>query len=246
MTQENVSEALERKCSNVEQPVSLEPFTTTLFNRLFEEIISVRSYVNKQLENVKRSQYDSKRSAKCDHSTGTDELQHLHEENRSKTEIIKLLSENISSGRNEMKEVLPHKKNTFIEPIRKHSFKANKRFRNQETDKNLVLQNRFETLDVESNFTAHEFRNCRENSNVSNLSNCTNNSLSNNFSSKLNSTRQRPQEVINQNPENDNDYRKSKFVPGDKLYSEAGKHHSSTPNNNNIVVFGDSIPNFST
>ena len=38
-----------------------------------------------------------------------------------------------------MKEVLPHKENTFIEPSRKHSFKANKRFRNQETDKNLVL-----------------------------------------------------------------------------------------------------------
>ena len=49
---------------------------------------------------------------------------------------------------------------------------------------------------------------------------------------------------MNQNPENDNDYGKSKFVPGDKLYSEAEKH-SSTSNNSNIVVFGDSIPNFS-
>ena len=44
-TQENVSEALERKSNNVEQPVSMEPFTT-LLNRLFEEIISLRSYVN--------------------------------------------------------------------------------------------------------------------------------------------------------------------------------------------------------
>ena len=75
-TQENVSEALERKSNNVEQPVSLEPFTT-LFNRLFEEIISLRSYVNEQLENVKKSQYDSKQSAKCNYSTETDELQHL-------------------------------------------------------------------------------------------------------------------------------------------------------------------------
>ena len=154
---------LERKSNNVEQPVSLE-LSTTLFNRLFEEINSLRSYVNEQLENVKKSQYDSKQSAKCDHSTETDELQHLCEENRSKTEIIKLLSENISSGNNEMKEVLPHKENTFIEPSRKHSFKANKRFGNQETGKNLVLQNRYdETLDVESNFTAHELPNRREN-----------------------------------------------------------------------------------
>ena len=45
LTQENVSEALERKSNNVEQPVSMEPFTT-LLNRLFEEIISLRSYVN--------------------------------------------------------------------------------------------------------------------------------------------------------------------------------------------------------
>ena len=69
--------------------------------------------------------------------------------------------------------------------------------------------------------------------------------MNNNFSNKLNSTRRRPQVVINQNPENDNDYRKSKFVPGDKLYSEAGKHHSSTSKNNSIAGFGDSIPNFS-
>ena len=244
MTQENVLEALGRKSNNVEQPVSLEPFTT-LFNRLFEEIISLRSYVNEQLENVKKSQYDSKQSAKCDHSTETDELQHLREENRSKTEIIKLLTENISSGNNEMKEVLPHKENTFTEPSRKHSFKANKRFGNQETGKNLVLQNRFETLDVESDFTAHELPNRRQNSNISDPSNNANNSSNNNFSNKLNSTRQRPQVVINQNPENDNNYRKSKFLLGDKLYSEVEKYHSSTSNNNNIVVFGDSIPNFS-
>ena len=54
----------------------------------------------------------------------------LREDNRSKTEIIKLLSENISSGENEMKEVLPRKENIFIEHSRKHSFKANKRFGN--------------------------------------------------------------------------------------------------------------------
>ena len=43
-TQENVSDALERKSNNVEQPVSLEPITT-LFNCLFEEIVSLRSYL---------------------------------------------------------------------------------------------------------------------------------------------------------------------------------------------------------
>ena len=95
---------------------------------MFEEIFSLRSYVNQQLENVKKSQYDSKQSAKCDDSIETDELQHLLEENRSKTEIIKLLSENISSGNNEMKVVLPHQENTLIKSSRKHSFKANKRF----------------------------------------------------------------------------------------------------------------------
>ena len=99
LMQENVSEAPERKSNDVEQPVSLRPFTT-LFNRLFKEFISLRSYVS-------------------------DELQHLREENRSKIDIIKLFSENITLGYNEMKEVLPHKENTFIEPSRKHSFKAN-------------------------------------------------------------------------------------------------------------------------
>ena len=68
--------------------------------------------------------------------------------------------------------------------------------------------------------------------------------MNNNFWNRLKSTRRRPQVAINQNPENDNNYQGSKFVLGDKLYSEAGKHHSSTSNNNNIVVFGDSIPNF--
>ena len=97
----------------------------------------------------------------------------------------------------------------------------------------MVLQNRFQTLDVESNFTAYELPNRRENLNISNPSNNANNSSNNNFPIKLNSRRQRPQVVINQNPENNNDYRKSKFATGDKLYSEAGKHHSSTSNSNN-------------
>ena len=120
MTQENVSEALERKSNNVEHPVSLEPFTT-LFNCFFEEIISLKSYASEQFENVKKSHYNSKQSAKYDHSTRTDKLQHVLEENRSKPEIIKLFSKNISLGNNEMKEVLPHKGNTFIESSRKHS-----------------------------------------------------------------------------------------------------------------------------
>ena len=51
LRQENVSDALERKSNNVKQPVSLESITT-IFNRLFEEIISLRSYGNEPLENV--------------------------------------------------------------------------------------------------------------------------------------------------------------------------------------------------
>ena len=144
-----------------------------------------------------------------------------------------------------MKEVFPHKENTFIGFGKKYSFKAKKRFGNQKTGTNLVLQNHFETLDVKSNFTVYELPNRRENLNISIPSNNANSSSNNNFSNKLNSTKQRPQVVINQNPENDNDYQKSKFVPGDNLYSEAGQHYSSTSNSNNIVVFGGSIPNFS-
>ena len=132
-----------------------------------------------------------------------------------------------------MKEVFPHKENTFIGFGKKYSFKVKKRFGNQKTGTNLVLQNRFETLDAESNFTVHELPNRRENLNISNPSNNANNSSNNNFSNKLNSTRQRPQVVINQNPENDNNYQKSIFATGDKLYSDAGKHHSSTSNSNN-------------
>ena len=128
-----------------------------------------------------------------------------------------------------MKEVLPHKKTKHSE----HSFKANKKFGNQKIGNNLVLQNRFETPDVESNLTAYELPDYRENLYISNPSNNTNNSLNNNFSKKLNSTRQRPKVVINQSPGNNDDYQK--FVPGDKLYSEVGKHHSSTSNNNKII-----------
>ena len=110
-----------------------------------------------------------------------------------------------------MKEVLPHKENTFVESSRKHSFKTSKRFRNQKTGNNLVLQNCFQTLDVESNFTAHELPKRRENLNISNPSSNANNSMNKNFSNKLNSTRRRPQVVINQNPESNDNYRKSKL-----------------------------------
>ena len=80
-----------------------------------------------------------------------------------------------------MKGVLLHKVNTFIESSRKHSFKANKRFGNQKTGNNLILQNRFETLDVESNFTVHELQNRTENLNISISSNSANNSTNNNL-----------------------------------------------------------------
>ena len=83
LTQQNLSEALKRKSNSAEQSISLQPLIT-LFNCLFEEIISLRRYVNEQLENVKKSQYDSKQSTKCDQSNGTEELQQLCEENRSK------------------------------------------------------------------------------------------------------------------------------------------------------------------
>ena len=188
LTQENVSDALERKSNNVEQPVSLEPFTI-LINRLFGE----RSYVNEQLGNVKKSQYDSKQSAKCNHSTRTDELQHQREENRSKTEIIKLLSAKKSLGNNKVKEVLPHKENIFTESSRKNGFKPNEKFGNQKSGNYLLFRNRFETLDMESHFTAHKLPNRREYLNISNPSNNANNSANNNFSNKFNSTRRRPQ-----------------------------------------------------
>ena len=116
-----------------------------------------------------------------------------------------------------MAKVLAHKENTFIESSRKHSFKANRKFVNQKTGNKLVLQNCFETLDVERNLSAHELPNCRENLNISNPSNNAINSSNNNFSNKLNSTWRLTQALINQNLENDNDYQKSKFVPGDKL-----------------------------
>ena len=101
---EKISEVSERKSNNVEQQYYFEP-STILFNYFFEEIISLRSYVNEQLENVKKSQYNSKESAKCNHSTRTDELQHLREESRPKTEIIKMLPGNIFLGNNVKKKL---------------------------------------------------------------------------------------------------------------------------------------------
>ena len=49
--------------------------------------------------------YDRKQYTICDHSTEIDELQYLREKNRFKTEIMKLIPENISLGNNEMKEL---------------------------------------------------------------------------------------------------------------------------------------------
>ena len=104
LTHEKISEILERKSNNVEQQVYLES-SAILFNCFFEEIISLWSYVNEKLENVKKSHYKSKKSAKCNHSTRTDELQHIHEVNRSKTEIINLLPKNIFRGNNVKKKL---------------------------------------------------------------------------------------------------------------------------------------------
>ena len=48
--------------------------------------------------------------------------------------------------------------------------------------------------------------------------------------------------MINNSPENQHDFRRSKAVPGENSYSELVKDHKG--NENNIVIFSDSIVNF--
>ena len=48
--------------------------------------------------------------------------------------------------------------------------------------------------------------------------------------------------MINNSPENQHDFRRSKAVPGENSYSELVKDHKG--NENNIVIFSDSIANF--
>ena len=56
----------------------------------------------------------------------------------------------MSSVNNELEEVLPHKETTFIEPNRKQFQSYKCRY------KELLLQNRFETLDMKNNLTKNE------------------------------------------------------------------------------------------
>ena len=48
--------------------------------------------------------------------------------------------------------------------------------------------------------------------------------------------------MINNSPENQHDFRRLKAVPGENSYSKVVKDHKG--NENNIVIFSDSIANF--
>ena len=48
--------------------------------------------------------------------------------------------------------------------------------------------------------------------------------------------------VVNNSPENQHDFHRFKTEPGENLYSDVVKDHKG--NENNIVIFSDSIANF--
>ena len=75
-------------------------------------------------------------------------------------------------------------------------------------------------------------------------SNNSNNVEENSFPNKFDKTRRQSLVAVNQKPENEYGHRKSKVLLGNKTYSVAGKHGYSTPNNNNIAHFSESIPSF--
>ena len=52
----------------------------------------------------------------------------------------------------------------------------------------------------------------------------------------------RPPVVVNNSPENQHDFRRLKTVPGENSYNDVAKDHKG--NENNIVIFSDSIASF--
>ena len=47
--------------------------------------------------------------------------------------------------------------------------------------------------------------------------------------------------MVNNSPENQHDFRRLKIVPGENSYNDVAKDHKG--NENNIVIFSDSIAN---
>ena len=113
-------------------------FFSKLWTVLNFNVISLRSYVNEQWENVKKSQYDSKQSAKCNHCARTDGFNTYVKKIDLKQKLLSCFQKTFLRGTMKWNKYCLIKK-TLLLRLAEDSFKANERFGNQKVGKNLVL-----------------------------------------------------------------------------------------------------------
>ena len=220
--------------------------TETLKNSILNmnaELMALKSFVMDELYGLNKN-IDRVRIEQCDQTNFMEGMKKMLEESKTKTEIIKTLSDNVNIIATSYRNISKIKKSQHTDKLDFYEKQTtNDDFRqSRKSAKNSNSENRFvaEPINVSKNlFNMLEHNESNsihfdiddEPITTKNLTEIQNHL-------KLQNVKRRPPVVVNQNPENQSVFTKKRTLPGESLYSEAVK---SKPNNQNIKIFSDSI-----
>ena len=203
------------------------------------EIMAIKNFVMDELYSFNQT-LDRVRTEQCDQTKFMKDMKNLTDEN-TKTLIIKILTENMNTI-NKEKFITNNQnlnKDKCQDSTNNNSFKYPKWFASLPRKSNLT--NAAEGINVSPNpFQLLEHNNIQYtilDENDSNAHNTMMNPIIN-TNDNIQVVKRRPAVVINNHPENQNQFKNIATVPGEKTYSETvrGRYKPST------LIFSDSIP----
>ena len=204
------------------------------------EIMAIKNFVMDELYNFNKT-LDRARTEQCGQTKFIKDMKNLSDENHTKTLIIKTLTENLNTI-NKKKFIANNQdlnKDQCQDSTINNSFKYPKRFASLPRKSNLT--NAAEGISVSPNpFQLLEHNNIQYTILDENDSNARNTMMNPiiNRNDNIQVVKRRPAVVINNHPENQNQFKNIATVPGEKTYSETvrGRYKPST------LIFSDSIP----
>ena len=200
------------------------------------KIMVIKNFVMNELYS-----FDRVRTEQCDQTKFMKDMKNLTDENHKKTLIIKTLTENLDTINKErfITNNQNLNKHQCQDSTNNNSFKYPKRFAS--LPRKINLTNGAEGISVSPNpFQLLEHNNIRYtilDENDSNAHNTMMNPIIN-TNDNIQVVKRRPAIVINNHPENQNQFKNIAAVPGEKTYSEIvrGRYKPST------LISSDSIP----
>ena len=207
------------------------------------ELMALKSFVMDELYGLNKN-IDQVRVEQCDQTNFMEGMKKMLEESKTKTEIIKTLSDNVNIITTSYRNISEIKKSQHTDKLDLYEKRTTNDdfWQPRKSAKNSNSENRFvaEPINVSKNlFNMLEHNESNSiHFDIDDDPITTKNLIEIQNHVKLQNVKRRPPVVVNQNLENQSVFAKKRTVPRESLSSEAVK---SKPNNQNIKIFSESI-----